>query len=276
MTTAAQQAANSRNAQHSTGPLTEDGKARSSANSLKHGAYSGLQDVITSSILQEDPEEVMALLEDIIDELDPQTALEAAAAHTVAARVLNRLRANRLLAPLAHGVAPAYDARYTIGTARNEVRVGEETLRAIDVIEGIIDEPVDWLRLLFDLVRIVTPTTPFDMMQTWPDGERRAPDTEDEWRFKFEDLMLTSFSDYDDARAFAAGQIRRHAPDAKAEHCAERAAQAQQLLHDFERTTRIADHVDRGFDRAMASFEKMRARTNCESDSARDETISES
>ena len=275
MTTAAQQAANRRNALKSTGPRTEDGKARSSANSLKHGAYSGRQDVITSSILEEDPEEVMALLEDIIDELDPQTALEAAAAHTVAARVLNRLRANRLLAPLAHGVAPAYDNRFTIGTARNEVRVGEETLRAIDVIEGNLDEPVDWLRLLIDLVRVVTPTTPFDLMQTWPDGERRAPDTEDEWRFKFEDLMLTSFSDYDEARAFAAGQIRRHAPDASAEHRAERAAQAQHLLQDFERTTRIADHVDRGFDRAMASFEKMRARTNRENHSVRDEATPE-
>jgi hypothetical protein len=177
----------------------------------------------------------------------------------------------RGLSGRAHGVAPAYDDRYTIGTARNEVRVGEETLRAIDVIEGIIDEPVNWLRLLIDLVRIVTPTTPFDLIQIWPSGERRAPDTEDEWRFKFEDLMLTSFSDYDDARAFASGWISRHAADANAEHRAERAAQAQQLLHDFERPTRIADHVDRGFDRAMASFEKVRARTDRQDHASRNE-----
>lgn len=271
MTSEAQRAANQLNAQKSTGPRTEEGKARSSANSLKHGSYSGCHDIITSSILEEDPEEVIALVTDIIDELDPQTALEAAAAHTVAVRVLNRVRANRLLAPLAHGVAPAYDDRYTIGTARNEVRVGDETLRAIDVIEGIVDEPVDWLRLLIDLVRIVTPATPFDLMQTWPNGERRAPDTEDEWRFKFEDLMLTSFVDYDEARAFASRWIGRHAPDASVERRAERAAQAQQLLHDFERTTRIADHVDRGFDRAMASFEKMRDRTNREAGAPRNE-----
>jgi hypothetical protein len=271
MTSEAQRAANQRNAQKSTGPRTEEGKARSSANSLKHGAYSGRQDIITSSILAEDPEEVIELVTDIIDELDPQTALEAAAAHTVALRVLNRLRANRLLAPLAHGVAPAYDNRYTIGTARNEVRVGEETLRAIDVIEGIIDEPVDWLRLIIDLNRIVTPATPFDLMQTWPNGERRAPVTEDEWRFKFEDLMLTSFADYDEARTFASSWSHRHAPDASVEHRAEEATQARQLLEDFERTTRIADHVDRGFDRAMASFEKMRARTDREQGDPRNE-----
>ncbi len=78
--------------------------------------------------------------------------------------------------------------------------------------------------------------------------------------FKFEELIGTSFEDDDEARQFANSWIGRHAAKANAEMREEQATQARQLLEDFERTIRIADHVDRGVDRAIASFEKLRAR----------------
>ncbi|MDA3033076.1 MAG: hypothetical protein O3B90_12255 [Actinomycetota bacterium] len=188
------------------------------------------------------------------------TALEAVAANTVAARVLNRVRVNRLTAPLANGVAPVYDDSYTVGTARNQVRVGQEMLHALDVLEGFSDGPVGWMRLILDVGSIVNPKIPFNLKQVWPNGETRPPESDNEWQFKFDDLIGTSFEDYDEARQFANAWIGRHVAAANAETRAEQATQARQLLEDFERTIRIADHVDRGVDRAIASFEKLRAR----------------
>jgi hypothetical protein len=271
MTSEAQRAANQRNAKKSTGPRTEDGKARSSANALRHGVYSTRHDSISASILEEDPDEVLSLLQDVYDELKPRTALEAVAVDTVATRVLNRVRVNRLTSPLASGAAPTDDDWYTVGTARNEVRVAREMLHAIDVMEERSDGPVGWMRLIFDVSRIVSPKIPFTPMQTWPNGELRPPETEDEWRFKFDDLVRTSFEDYDEARQFANAWIGRHAAEANAETRQEEANQARKLLEDFERIMRIADHVDRGFDRSMASFEKMRARTDREQGDPRNE-----
>lgn len=271
MTSEAQRAANQRNAQKSTGPRTTAGKDRSSANAIRHGAYSTRHDSISASILQEDPDEVLALIQDIYDELEPQTALEAAAVDTVATRVLNRVRVNRLTTPLANGVAPAYDDWYTIGTARYAVRVGREMLHALDVVDKRSDEPVDWDRLIFDVSRIVTPKIRFNLEQTWPNGERRTPETEDEWRFKFYDLVLTSFDDYDEARQFANTWIGRHASAANSDSRQEAASQARQLLEDFERTIRIGNHVDRSVDRAMASFDAIRDRSGSDNPIPRNE-----
>ena len=63
MTSPAQTAANRRNAQKSTGPASDHGKARSSANALRHGGYATRNDAITASILCEDPDEVAGLID---------------------------------------------------------------------------------------------------------------------------------------------------------------------------------------------------------------------
>lgn len=114
MTTPAQEAANRRNAAKSTGPRTDEGKARSSANALTHGGYALRVDAITASIPGEAPDEVQALIDAIIDELDPLTPLEEMAASTVATRILNRMRVDRLTAPLAEGVAPIDQSRLVL------------------------------------------------------------------------------------------------------------------------------------------------------------------
>lgn len=73
MTSQKQIDANRRNAQHSTGPRTAEGKATSSRNSFSHGALS------ENSISEyEDREVYQALLDTLIDELEAQTALEIA------------------------------------------------------------------------------------------------------------------------------------------------------------------------------------------------------
>ena len=67
MATAAQINANIQNAQHSTGPVTEEGKAQSSQNALKHGLSSG-----TTLIAGENPEEYRAMRRNLREEYRPQ------------------------------------------------------------------------------------------------------------------------------------------------------------------------------------------------------------
>src|SRR6516165_3135722 len=71
MATLKQIEANRRNAQKSTGPCTEAGKAASAQNSRKHGCYAG-------QVLLEgqDQELYDRLLQEFMDELQPQTLRE--------------------------------------------------------------------------------------------------------------------------------------------------------------------------------------------------------
>src|SRR5690348_5720808 len=71
MASPAQQIANTANAQQSTGPRTEEGKARSSMNALTHG-LSAADPVLPA----EDREAFEKLVQDFTDEYQPQTASE--------------------------------------------------------------------------------------------------------------------------------------------------------------------------------------------------------
>jgi hypothetical protein len=71
MSTVAQISANQANAQHSTGPLTEEGKARSARNNFRHGLASG-QLIVPG----EDPADFEALAQDLFNEHQPATPTE--------------------------------------------------------------------------------------------------------------------------------------------------------------------------------------------------------
>jgi len=72
MSTERQIAANKANAQKSTGPKTDEGKARSCLNHLSHGFTSNTAQLIPD----EDPEEFKALLADLMNEYQPATPTE--------------------------------------------------------------------------------------------------------------------------------------------------------------------------------------------------------
>jgi len=67
--------ANQANAQKSTGPKTQQGKAASSQNAVKHGLYS-TDIIVNSPHLKEDPAEYELLLSSLFEELKPQTLLQ--------------------------------------------------------------------------------------------------------------------------------------------------------------------------------------------------------
>lgn len=129
-----QAAANKRNSERSTGPRTADGKARSATNALRHGAFARV-DAITASVLGEDPAEIDALVAAIVDELDPQTTLESASAHTVATRIVNRARVDRLTGPLAEGAAPEIRWETFPECARYQYQYGVDLAAALELFE---------------------------------------------------------------------------------------------------------------------------------------------
>src|SRR5215475_6921058 len=68
--------ANRRNAQHSTGPTSEAGKAVSRLNAVKHGLLTK-QVVITRGDYQENAEEYAQLLEELTEQFEPEGIAEA-------------------------------------------------------------------------------------------------------------------------------------------------------------------------------------------------------
>jgi hypothetical protein len=73
MASTAQVEANRRNAQKSTGPRTEAGKARTRLNALRSGAYAR---TVTPVLPHEDPRELDGRIRQWIDDLEPQNAVE--------------------------------------------------------------------------------------------------------------------------------------------------------------------------------------------------------
>jgi hypothetical protein len=97
MTSQAKIDANRRNAQHSTGPRTTEGKARSSLNALKHGLRSrsfilSQTDVPT---LHEDADKFSAHLQGLIADLKPEGALEETCVETIAFSLWRLVRLDR-------------------------------------------------------------------------------------------------------------------------------------------------------------------------------------
>ena len=91
MATPNQIAANKQNAQKSTGPKSDEGKAKSSLNRLSHGLTSN-----ATIVADEDPEEFKALLFDLMGEYDPATPTEQILVEKMALNQWLSLRGFRL------------------------------------------------------------------------------------------------------------------------------------------------------------------------------------
>jgi hypothetical protein len=91
MATARQIEANRANSKKSTGPVTDEGKAKSSLNRLSHGLTSN-----ATIVGSEDPEEFKALLYDLMGEFEPATPTEQILVEKMALNQWLSLRGFRL------------------------------------------------------------------------------------------------------------------------------------------------------------------------------------
>ncbi|NLZ06798.1 MAG: hypothetical protein GXY19_16655 [Phycisphaerae bacterium] len=90
-TTDKQTAANRRNAEESTGPITPAGKAKASRNSIKHGLLAS--DIVLGG---ESREEFESFRDTMIERLDPDGELENMLAHRIVAGAWRLRRAGRI------------------------------------------------------------------------------------------------------------------------------------------------------------------------------------
>ena len=98
-TSAARLTANAVNSQHSTGPRTEAGKARSSQNACKHGLSA--REVI---IAPDEHQEFQQLLADFAAEIKPQGVIQQSLFDELVAAAWNLRRARRMEAELCTGM----------------------------------------------------------------------------------------------------------------------------------------------------------------------------
>jgi len=105
MTSPARAAANAANAQSSTGPRTEEGKARSSRNALKHGLTS--RDLI---VREDEQEDFNDLQQSLREDLGPEGALESFTFNQLVRAAWNMHRFQRLETDLmVNGLDPLLD-----------------------------------------------------------------------------------------------------------------------------------------------------------------------
>jgi hypothetical protein len=109
MATQAQVIANRANSQRSTGPVTDEGKAKSCLNRLSHGFASS-----TRFISGEDPEQFNALLTDLIHEYQPATPTQQILVEKMAHNQWIGLRANRLQGNLINRMSVVSDLLNTL------------------------------------------------------------------------------------------------------------------------------------------------------------------
>ena len=150
--------ANRRNAQRSTGPRTAAGKARSSANALRHGLTAA-----KAMVLPDESAEAFERFRDgVAADLDPQGMLQAALAQRIATLLWRLDRAARLEAELfLHGQLVARRDRLHASAQREAfehlLRAGREaTGEAVDEdAEAILDEAT---RMINEQIRAEAPS----------------------------------------------------------------------------------------------------------------------
>jgi hypothetical protein len=104
MSSAAQIAANQANAQHSTGPRTDEGKTRVSQNALRHGLTA------RHLVIREDEhEEFAAFQNSLAAELDPQGAMETIAFQELLHAAWNLHRFRRIEAEASRGTVADFN-----------------------------------------------------------------------------------------------------------------------------------------------------------------------
>jgi hypothetical protein len=170
----AQQAANRRNAQRSTGPRTPEGKQASSRNAMVHGAHARSVHAITGGALVENPDEVEAFIAAIVGAKNPRDEMEHEIACQIANALLRHRRAGRLEAyGLAH--CSQVDERHDAAIKTAEL-LGEVLQRTSPKEEACFRLLVDFIRYKknADFLYIMKPAADADSTSE-ADKERRQP-----------------------------------------------------------------------------------------------------
>lgn len=256
MTSERQKASNQENSKLSTGPRTARGKAHSSANPIKHGAYAARVDIVSTTMLKEDFREVIALVEAVTNELSPTSVIEQAAARSHAMRVLGQARANQLMAALISGSAIP-DEPVVPGTARYQVLRSQWITGAVALLRGDSDEDPEWVAR-----RIHGQMQKEASLRLRHPGsfESRAPVTPEDWLKLLRGLIIREYGGVDEAESIALGLYQRFHPEASREHANRRGREARQILGAMREATDLLERTDRLADRSHRDYFQLQKR----------------
>ena len=255
MTSQAQHIANARNALLSTGPRTVEGRARSSHNSVTHGAYSQGVDPITVSMLKENPDELAAFVDAIVAELAPTSIIAQAAARNVAHRMVAQVRANKFVRALVEDEAsdpqqvPRTSARYKNDLAN----LVFETARALQAGTELADAKMRATILRDNM----TDPPGLYLPGTEDDPYPRNLYTTADWNAMLRLLLMKQYGGVAAAMEDAGHQIDHLEPDIDRELATIRADEARRIVAHFERLTALTDRNDRAVVYALKAFREL-------------------
>lgn len=190
--------ANRENSKKSTGPKTDDGKAKSSQNALKHHIYRSMIEPIQDGTMAEDPDEFFDKVNQLIDAMNPRDAIELELATRFVGVIIKLERNDRWGALSMNDAALMTNGDYAAG-ARSAFGVRETRLglgRLFGYLAGgpslFPKSPPDFQDLA-ESIYWNGPKPHVKVKGLWDD--ENTPSTQDQWRIAFETLKKHSWAD---------------------------------------------------------------------------------
>lgn len=264
-TSAKQVAANRRNAQRSTGPKTSKGKARSSANSVKHGAYARQLHPFGSGPYAEAPDEFYERAAKLIAAFEPEDELIAELAKRAADAVMKMTRLDAFEADksLLTGIPDEDIKRYCGDLQAADFHeldmLALKEIAAADMPDKEPDheflEELEWRHVAHQVRDLLT--TECSIPGLWDDD--REPDTDAEWERAARTILDAALPDPQDRWVWANGlHAAAYVTRSMIEHKTKAVIASRLINGPLADMERPRNHLWREFNQAVAQIRLIR------------------